>query len=722
MIKNTKHFLITLTVGLSLFLTVFYFTPSNVYFNNINSLPYRYWETLPYLLGVPMVLSFFYALIVHRVKESVLNKILAITVAIAVLFWFQGNFLLRNLELLDGRQWVDENIVLHAIIDITLWTCVILVSFIFSAKVLRFLPLIALVLIIQQSIVLGIAAANVEGRPRWAFDYNFSQAGRFDVSKESNIFIIVLDSYSSIVFDYITSNNEEYKYIFRDFTYFRDAMGGFPTTPASVPFMFAGKQYDNSQNFFEFERDAFEGNSLPRVLKENGYIVNMHSVVWRPYISPTVYSNVIERSAGIITRSQITSLYDIAFLRQMPSMFKPFFHDRNRVLEDDMIRGAIRVAESDLIFFNSLKENMALVHDEKVLKIYPLYGLHQPFVLTEDLSIRNELRFDEDAMLEAAKAQLKLLSGFFDKLRELNIYDCSIIVILADHGTRRQNDNFIYTMDASYSNHSFASPGVVRAIRGADPLFLIKRANEVNPEMVISEAQVQISDLPQTIFYLLGMDIEGPGQSVFSIDPNINRARRFFFYEELRGDNWLRGYFPDMTVFEINGNSRISASWAPTFEVLMPGRVEVRTPPPLYIFGESVNLNIDDEHTHVVIGIGTSVREDSPDIFWSVGNSAAIKIPVNKTDSSLTISLDAWSLFGDYQRVNLYINNTFVAEWLFYGQASVQTAVIPGDLISDGFLRIYMEFPDSETPYERQINADTRLLAIYINEMIISEN
>jgi hypothetical protein len=56
---------------------------------------------------------------------------------------------------------------------------------------------------------------------------------------------------------------------FEGFTYFRNGVGGYPFTELSVALMLTGRYYDNLQPFERWRKEAYEGLSIPRVLKAN---------------------------------------------------------------------------------------------------------------------------------------------------------------------------------------------------------------------------------------------------------------------------------------------------------------------------------------------------------------------------------------------------------------------------------------------------------------------
>ena len=83
---------------------------------------------------------------------------------------------------------------------------------------------------------------------------------------------MVVDMFQTDIFWEVLNENPQYKKIFKEFIYFPDCLGGFPTTYASVPFLLTGNSYDNSIPIQQFMQKAYlSDTSIPKVLRENGF-------------------------------------------------------------------------------------------------------------------------------------------------------------------------------------------------------------------------------------------------------------------------------------------------------------------------------------------------------------------------------------------------------------------------------------------------------------------
>ncbi len=67
------------------------------------------------------------------------------------------------------------------------------------------------------------------------------------------------------------NEDEKYRDMFDGFTYYRNTVGGFSTTYPSVTLILSGKYYDNSVPIKDFIKNTSLNNSIPVVLKQNGF-------------------------------------------------------------------------------------------------------------------------------------------------------------------------------------------------------------------------------------------------------------------------------------------------------------------------------------------------------------------------------------------------------------------------------------------------------------------
>ena len=145
------------------------------------------------------------------------------------------------------------------------------------------------------------------------------------------------------------------------------------------------------------------------------------------------------------------------------------------------------------INYDMINDNELEIVDNKYFQCLHIEGGHVPFDYDENV---NQISAEEGTYKQKVQATFKIISAFINRLKENNVYDNSIIVIMADHGegeNGRQN-----------------------------PILYIKGFDEKH-EMNISSTPVSYEDLKDAYLVLLN---DGKSEDLFKgLDPN--RTRRF---------------------------------------------------------------------------------------------------------------------------------------------------------------------------------------------------
>jgi hypothetical protein len=161
-------------------------------------------------------------------------------------------------------------------------------------------------------------------------NYTVDQSSKFNFSSRKNVIILVLDAFQTDVFQEIINEDNYYKDIFTGFTYFRNSLGGFPSTYLSIPLILTGQYYDNSVPAQEFIKNALSSSSsLPKVLKENGFVGNLFTRLPRSfYFNEGIASNFIKRKTpSIRSKREIAYFYDIVLFRYTPHFLKKYIYN-----------------------------------------------------------------------------------------------------------------------------------------------------------------------------------------------------------------------------------------------------------------------------------------------------------------------------------------------------------------------------------------------------------
>ncbi len=116
---------------------------------------------------------------------------------------------------------------------------------------------------------------------------------------------------------------------------------------------------------------------------------------------------------------------------------------------------------------------------------------------------------------------LRQLEAVVKRLKQLDVYDETMILIHADHGT-----GHLSSLIPSLTG-SVVSPNV---IAGSNPLLLIKPLGSRGP-LKISDAPASIGDVPATINEMFRLGGEFPGIALTRIEEVAEREREYIRYK-----------------------------------------------------------------------------------------------------------------------------------------------------------------------------------------------
>jgi len=563
------------TIGTSflLSLTVLFFGPSYLYYMNILEIPYLYTDLVWVFVAYSLVAGAIISALLLFLRGSVHQRAVALIFVLGLLFWIQGHILVWDYGILDGREIIWNDYLLNGLIDSTIWIAALGVALIKGPSFYKHITVASVLVLVVQGGGLAAEMYQAPDEPEWkSYAITSNDGTMFEFSKEQNIIILVLDAFQSDVFQEIINEDDGYRKTFDGFTYYRNAVGGFPYTYASVTLILTGDYYDNSIPVQDFIKSAFIENSIPQVLRGNGYQVDL-----LPLVEGYIYrgdENASDRGSQQCSKEDrevdaqkgALELYRITLFRHTPQVLKSYFYFTPFIGQS----GNDNVHQ-DVVFYNSLSSNTTISNKEKVFKYYHIFGAHLPYTLNAQLQ-NEDLPQNRSGCKEQSKASLNIAEELIEQLKKHEIYDNSMIIIIGDHGT--SGGGIGLNLGLMNKNEQLELPMVhERVVASGIPLMLIKPFNS-RGDLIMSDAPVTLGDIPQTIASELQLSNKFPGVSVLSLNESDERVRKYFHYahsEEYQDVDG--GYFYPMREYVINGNSWDLNSWKPTHYVYKPKEI-----------------------------------------------------------------------------------------------------------------------------------------------------
>lgn len=668
--------------------TLFFVGPSVIYFGNAKDLGFSYGQLWPYLALAVLLGSALLIWCLYRIAGNKQVLVVSLVLVLGILLWLQGSLMVWNYGLWDGSSINWREYWWYGIIDSLVWAGLILLGYRYRHQLYALaVPVSCFVLVLQ----LGSLAYTGLTAPVAAVSssYDYDKETMVDFSAQQNVIIMVLDSYYSGIFQEIITADPQWFKELHGFTYFRNAVGGYPTTAAAIPLLLTGQYYDNSQPYDEYVKRAYQNGSIPAILQKNRF---------RTELYPQVYSTVTGAAADnyVLVRGQdkgpdLGLIGQLTMFRYVPHYFKALFYEPELAFVGD------EEDSSDRYFYKRLQNEAQVTFQQPVFKFYHLRSPHPPFTYQAGM-VEAELPQDAEGYRIQAEAALSIAREMVEQLERLNIYDRSLICIVGDHG---------------YPNSNVLTSG--------SPLVLVKPFN-ASGDMKSSDAPVSMADLPATVAACLDSNAKiNSGTNMMAVGNDEQRMRRFLYYSWAH-DDWAQSALPEMTEYAVQGLSWESSSWVPTGKVFTEEGVK-NLFDHSYVLGSRLVFQQEGNNSQSYQSYGWSSPEK--EFTWTDGSEAGLFLPITPGQGDLQLSVKLRPFLVnrklEQQQVEVYINGRSADSWILEGSDwQNKTIDISEQDYASGLLRLTFKLPDARSPQSLGLSEDKRQLAAAVNSLTIT--
>ena len=525
--------------------------------------------------------------------RAIRERGIALVAAAGFLAWLFTNVIVWNYGLFDGNVIEWDALAYRGYIELAVIAAVIAAALLRPVQIRVLAVPFAAALLIIQSLALGIRVHNNPVIEQQFHRLGFDAVHKYDFSEKKNVIVLVIDSFQGDFFQEILATDSGAAEAFDGFTYFRNAVGGYPVTAFSVPLILTGKYFDNSVPRDVFLRESYlSDTSVPRILKTHGFQVDMYPPISFFYADEETCSNwgakIPKRSPSRAlfngdVMHDISQLLDVELFRIGPHFLRYRIYNNREWLLRNVSAVFFPVASCSsspeqedrppppaLFPEKSLKDDFVrLINDmdfyvsasaeQPTFKYYHVMGLHPPLVIDETLSYHDkEMGNNRESYVRNARGRIALAALMLDELRKNDLYDNSLIFIIADHG----RGNIPVRTDLcgrplESSDTSRIHPGI---ISNALPLILVKPF-AAHGTLTVSDAPVSLANIGPTILDALGIPLSDlRSASLFAIPDNAAVTRHFFDHPWGARDQ-KSAFLPRMTEYEITGFSWFAESW-----------------------------------------------------------------------------------------------------------------------------------------------------------------
>ena len=704
-------------------LNIFLFGPFTIYQGNIDEFAFSFPSIIRNFLFPSLILVSIVTMLGLFLSPKLHKRYVVILFMFGILIWLQGNIFVWdygvfgkgeiNWATAEGRKWIDT----------TTWIVLLLSAIIFYKQLYTITRSASILFVSLQTILL--IYYSVQQPEIWKEKAISSRTpeGIYQFSSKQNVIHIILDELQSDIFQRVIAEDpNHYNSVFEGFTFFKEATGSFPTTIMSIPAYLSGQVYQTDVTIQDFVDTVYKGKTIPNVLFNKGYEVDLAAEqAWYGYgrhtnwyYIPVPYGVAIDEYEQANTDFMLNlilfrcSPYYVkrAIAGKLPEV--AFFNQKEEQSYDALRHFSHKSFLQDLI------DSMSVKRDKPLYKLIHLTTTHWPTVLNNNCEYAGEiLPFTWKNIEIQAKCSLDHFIVYLDKLKSLGIYDSALIIVNADHGywkiPNSKSQVSLQNLDKQLDKDFRDEEDFAEKMCASAPLMLIKLPHAKGP-MKTSDALTAIYDMPATLSSLLHLNEKFTGKSVFEIDSNEVRDRRFYYYYEinLRGDK----YFDRVDEYLIKGKARDRTSWQFAALHLPPG-----------VMNATRKIVFGTDETFRFLRYGWSSNEMAPDkegltYNWAVGKYASIFLSLPKTPVKLTANVK--TLFPKaLQSVTVKVNGKEIGGWKNTKQWEweKQSVMIQADEQRPEVSTVEFYFSIFRAPDQRE----DRLLALLFESITLGE-
>ncbi len=682
---NRAEFLEMLLPSLFLSFTFFLFGPVELYISNIT----EFWFSFGDVLWPSMLVGIFSCGILLLVGSLLRGRwreyYFCLLMGIAIALYVQGNFVKIDYGVLDGRAIPWENYTSVAIWNTLLWIACIVLPFIgrlsFRKQYKTGIAMVAGCVLLVQMITLGTLLATTDFKKNEDNNFYLSTKNLFTVSKNKNIVIFVLDTFEQRYLDEIFLEAPEMMDLFDGFTSYSNTTCAYPTTKGAMPFILTGQYYKNEQPYREYIKEAYQNTYYYNELKESGFDIGLYTD--DQFVSAEAKKIFLANAedGGIQVKSPIElekAMLQFISFRYFPHIAKKYVWFSSGIFDElknqkkDGNAPYIAYDNNRSFYLELVKNQLSFLSDNSnAYRLIHLWGTHAPATLNSDITVSE----DKDATyISQGKACLNIISEYLEQLKRMNIYDQTMVIVTADHGSSW----------------------------GTFPIFMIKGFGE-HGIFQISESPISHSDLIPIVSNSIN-----PGQAhTDDIDYKIGRnntKRNYYWYQW--DNSWDKDYLPDIIEYEVNDQkelyqtgNRYTSLGLETFS------------PYAYELGTEI-ISIDsDPHQYFQSGLSNMEGNEEYYWVWTWGKSGQILLNIEGASDNLIGEFIFSNIYAPPQRLLIRSGEKILYDSEIVSREEIVNFHIPSECIKNGWLTLDLEYPDAVSPKSRREGEDTRELA-----------
>ena len=498
--QNQNCYLRCSIAVLVVLLVAFFYLPIEVFLNNSDEFAFSFFDALysllPFFIAGLLLLS-----VLSLLPAAFSDWLFVIFSTLSLAAYVQFMFFNQYIGQMNGDIYRWKEHIIHSVLNIFAWLVIIVFGCLFGfikkkKRVLLFADCALGVLVTVSFLFLVVKA------PKEAFlrkQFYLSGKEQFTIGKEENVVLLIADAVDNKVIKEILEKEPETFDDFHDFTLYTDTCSVYDLTGLSMNQVLYGyTQRKNSEHAVSFMKCFAQkgyrilfffgaGKAVGTEEMPNTYIDNYVFSEDTKSILEVKYGK-IRRGFGMITLYRVTPCL-------LKSRFGRFTADFNHTVlynggMDELISENQKFMDHLHLRYNDVSDRCFVYQH--------IDGAHFPC----------------DDYYRATKESLEIYGEYIRQLKELNVYEDSLIIIASDHGVHDDVDNVPFPTATT-------------------PMLMIKKPKEEHESIEFSNRPVYHQDFQASILKYAGICDEEEILSIYGktfddYDETLVRTRVWF--------------------------------------------------------------------------------------------------------------------------------------------------------------------------------------------------
>ncbi|MBN1635160.1 MAG: sulfatase-like hydrolase/transferase [Deltaproteobacteria bacterium] len=544
------------------------------------------------------------------------------------------------------------------------------------------------------------------------------------VSPEKNIFVISFDQIQGSFMEGYIKKCPEKQSIFDGFVFYPDAAATYPNTQYSISSTLLGRIAKNASESGHY---AFKSlDSILATAEVRGFKI---------YANSSFKSSTSECVTCFDEHSGFNIIKSYELIRHSVNLAFGIDISACGLTLPQRLAGHVdprlkdHLWQIDLYELQQVIDNLTKNSQKPALYFMHFLGTHQPFIYNHKCTLKTPEEISRSQNIRGAKDNIacliSLVNAFITRLKELSIYDNSMIFIISDHGYESNINKLYYEENGlQFFTETSMALGDSKNIKPAgayNPILFFKDFQS-RGDLLINHSPASLIDIAPTICEAIQCDRYWEGFSLRDEIPS-NRKREFWQYFGGAGKQRSEANGTDKLHEGLDVWWKINSFRGPLHPNLAfaLGLTEEQYSRQ-YTLGESIGFGANGT-SNIYTTYGWSGQEERAR--WTEGPKAGIKInALGSEGKDLLLRLNALAYLGNnlkYQEVGVIVNGTQIKRSKLTGLDWYE-AFIPADVSSGGSLEIVFTISDPTAPCEVSDSKDCRKLGMAVREVIVSES